>query len=83
MKLHLFALLWILLVVLNCPAEEMNASSIKQLVEQIDVHFSLPSSTRQLMSEQCSRIASQYRVEDNARQVAQVFEEVLREKNAA
>ena len=36
MKLHLFALLWILLVVLNCPAEEMNASSIKQLVEQID-----------------------------------------------
>jgi UDP-glucose:(heptosyl)LPS alpha-1,3-glucosyltransferase len=60
-----------------------NAWAIDELAEKIDAHFSLPQAARNTMSEHCWRIASQLRVEDNARQVAQVFEEVLQEKVAA
>lgn len=59
-----------------------DAWSVDALAEQIDQHFSLSSVAKQQMSERCWQIASQLRVEDNARQVAEVFEEVLREKNA-
>lgn len=60
-----------------------DAWSTDVLTELIDQHFALPESARQLMSDDCWQIASKLRVEDNARQVADVFEEVLREKNAA
>ena len=60
-----------------------DAWSVDSLIEQIDHYFALPSSTRKTMSDACWDIASKLRVEDNARQVAEVFEEVLREKNAA
>lgn len=60
-----------------------DAWSTELLTEQIDHHFGLSETVRQAMSHDCWEIASQLRVEDNARQVAEVFEEVLREKNAA
>ncbi len=60
-----------------------DAWSVQALTEQIDHHLSLPDSTKQQMSDICWDIASKLRVEDNARQVVEVFEEVLREKNAA
>ena len=60
-----------------------DAWSVEVLAEQIDYHLALPASAKQAMSEACWQIASQLRLEDNARQVAEVFEEVLREKNAA
>ena len=60
-----------------------DAWSVDALAEQIDSHFALPASIRQQMSNDCWEIASKLRVEENARQVAQVFEEVLQEKHAA
>lgn len=60
-----------------------DAWSVDSLIEQIDQYFALPSSAKKRMSDTCWEIASKLRVEDNARQVADVFEEVLREKNAA
>ena len=60
-----------------------NAWAVQALTEQIDYHFQLPTATRQAMSGACWEIASKLRVEENARQVAQVFEEVLREKQSA
>jgi UDP-glucose:(heptosyl)LPS alpha-1,3-glucosyltransferase len=60
-----------------------DAWSVDELVEQIDHYFALSSSKKQAMSDACWDIASRLRVEDNARQVAEVFAEVLREKNAA
>ena len=60
-----------------------NAWAVQALTEQIDYHFQLPTATRQAMSDACWEIASKLRVEENARQVAQVFEEVLREKQSA
>ncbi len=60
-----------------------DAWAVEELAEQIDHHFLLPFSTRRLMSDNCWHVASKLRIEDNARQVAQVFEEVLLEKNAA
>lgn len=60
-----------------------DAWSIQTLVEQIDHHLALSADERQRMSDHCWKTASQLRIEDNARQVAQVFEEVLLEKNAA
>ena len=60
-----------------------DAWSVQALTEQIDYHLSLPASRKQLMSDACWDIASKLRVEDNARQVVEVFEEVLQEKNAA
>ncbi len=60
-----------------------DAWSVQALTEQIDHHLSLPDSTKQEMSGFCWDIASKLRVEDNARQVVDVFEDVLREKNAA
>jgi len=60
-----------------------DAWSVDALAEQIDYHFALPAAAKQLMSDTCWEIASRLRVEDNARNVAGVFEEVLREKNAA
>ena len=60
-----------------------DAWSIQALTEQIDHFLALPASTKQLMSGICWDIASKLRVEDNARQVLEVFDEVLREKHAA
>ena len=60
-----------------------DAWSVQALTEQIDHHLSLPDSTKQKMSDICWDIASKLRVEENARQVVEVFEEVVREKNAA
>ena len=60
-----------------------DAWSVQALTEQIDHHLALPASTKQQMSSICWEIASKLRVEDNARQVVQVFNEVLQEKNAA
>lgn len=60
-----------------------DAWAVQALTEQIDYHFQLPTATRQAMSDACWEIASKLRVEENARQVAQVFEEVLREKQSA
>ena len=60
-----------------------DAWSVDALTEQIDHYFALPTSAKQSMSDACWQIASKLRVEDNARQVVEVFEEVLREKNAA
>jgi UDP-glucose:(heptosyl)LPS alpha-1,3-glucosyltransferase len=60
-----------------------DAWSVEILAEQIDHHLALSESSKQLMSDACWQIASQLRVEDNAKQVADVFDEVLREKNAA
>jgi UDP-glucose:(heptosyl)LPS alpha-1,3-glucosyltransferase len=60
-----------------------DAWSVQGLTEQIDHHLALPFSTKQQMSGFCWDIASNLRVEDNARQVVELFEEVLREKNAA
>ncbi|RLS77244.1 MAG: glycosyltransferase family 1 protein [Planctomycetota bacterium] len=60
-----------------------NAWAVQALTEQIDYHFQLPTATRQAMSDACWEIASKLRVEENARQVAQVLEEVLREKQSA
>ena len=60
-----------------------DAWSVQALTEQIDHFFSLPSAVRKSMSEACWQTASGLRVEDNARQVVKLFEEVLREKNAA
>ena len=60
-----------------------NAWAVQALSEQIDYHFQLSTATRQAMGDACWEIASQLRVEENARQVAQVFEEVLREKQSA
>ncbi|WP_010582207.1 glycosyltransferase family 4 protein [Schlesneria paludicola] len=60
-----------------------DAWAVDQLADQIDRHFSLSRPDRQVMSDHCWQTASKLRVEDNARQVAEVFEEVLREKNAA
>lgn len=60
-----------------------DAWAIDELAELIDHHFALPSAVRKTMSENCWQTASKHRIEDNARQVAQVFEEVAMEKNAA
>ena len=60
-----------------------DAWSVQALTEQIDHHLSLPDSTKKQMSSICWDIASTLRVEDNARQVVEVFKEVLEEKNAA
>ena len=60
-----------------------DAWSVDALTEQIDQYLSLPASAKQQMSDTCWDIASKLRVEDNARQVVEVFEEVIREKNAA
>ena len=60
-----------------------DAWAVPALTEQIDHYLALPASAKLVMSAACWEIASQLRVEDNARQVADVFEEVLREKNAA
>ena len=60
-----------------------DAWSVQALTEQIDHHLALPDSAKQQMSSTCWDIASKLRVEDNARQVVEVFEEVVREKNAA
>lgn len=60
-----------------------DAWAIDALAEQVDHHLCLPMSQRDQMKADCARIASTHRVEDNARRVAEVFEEVLREKNAA
>jgi UDP-glucose:(heptosyl)LPS alpha-1,3-glucosyltransferase len=57
--------------------------SVDLLAEQIDYHLGLPESVKQAMSLACWQTASQLRVEDNARRVVEVFEDVLREKNAA
>ena len=60
-----------------------DAWSVDELVEKLDDFIALPFSKKQFMSDTCSEIASKLRVEDNARQVADVFAEVLHEKNAA
>ena len=60
-----------------------DAWSVQALTEQIDHHLARPDSAKQQMSSTCWDIASKLRVEDNARQVVEVFEEVVREKNAA
>ena len=60
-----------------------DAWSVDALAEQIDQHFQKPSSDRLAMAENCWQTASKLRVEDNAHKVAQVFHEVLLEKNAA
>jgi len=60
-----------------------NAWSVETLAEQIDHHLALPASVKQTMSNACWQIASQLRIEDNARKVAEVFEQVMQEKNAA
>lgn len=60
-----------------------DAWAVDELTEQIDHHLSLPLGQRNQMMIDCARIAAGHRVEDNARKVAEVFEEVLREKNAA
>ena len=60
-----------------------DAWSVQSLTELIDQHFQLSLAKRELMSAQCWQIASKLRVEDNARNVAQVLDEVLREKHAA
>ena len=60
-----------------------DAWSVQALAEQIDHYLALPISVKSKMSDACWQIASKLRVEDNARQVVEVFEEVLREKNAA
>lgn len=57
--------------------------SVDLLAEQIDHYLSLPAVAKQAMSEYCWQTAAKLRIEDNARQVAEVFDEVLREKNAA
>ncbi|WP_397569720.1 glycosyltransferase family 4 protein [Schlesneria sp. T3-172] len=59
-----------------------DAWSVQELTEQIDHFFALPSNVRIAMSDACWQVASRLKVEDNARQVVQLFEEVLREKNA-
>lgn len=60
-----------------------DAWSVDPLAELIDQHFALPGVIRQSMSDHCWQVASRLRVEDNARHVAELFEEVLHEKNAA
>ena len=60
-----------------------DAWSVSALADLIDHHFSLPESTKTSMSDACWETASKLRIEENARQVVSVFEEVLREKNAA
>ncbi len=60
-----------------------DAWSIRELIGQIDRHFSLPTSERNSMRDACWQIASGLRIENNARQAAEVFEEVLREKNSS
>ncbi len=57
-----------------------DAWAVDALAAQIDRHFSLPAKARKQMSDICWQIASQLRIEDNARQVAEVFEEVVQEK---
>jgi UDP-glucose:(heptosyl)LPS alpha-1,3-glucosyltransferase len=60
-----------------------DAWSVEALAERINHHLALPSSAKQQMSESCWQTASKLRLEDNARQVAELFEEVLLEKHAA
>lgn len=60
-----------------------DAWSVEALAERIDHHLALSSSTKQQMSDACWHTASQLRVEDNARRIVEVFDEVLREKHAA
>ena len=57
-----------------------DAWSVNLLAEMIDHHLNLSSTAKQTISDHCWRIASQLRVEDNARQMANLFEEVVREK---
>jgi UDP-glucose:(heptosyl)LPS alpha-1,3-glucosyltransferase len=60
-----------------------DAWAVDALVERIDHHLSLSSAEKQSMSEGCWQTASQLRLADNAQKVAEVFEDVVREKNAA
>ena len=60
-----------------------DAWAVDRLAEQIDDHLNLPSEKLNDMRANCARIAAGFRVEENARKVAEVFDEVLREKNAA
>jgi UDP-glucose:(heptosyl)LPS alpha-1,3-glucosyltransferase len=60
-----------------------DAWSVDILAEQIDHHLSLPSSEKQSMHDACWDSASRLKIVDNARQVAAMFEDVVREKRAA
>ena len=60
-----------------------DAWAVDRLAEQIDDHLNLPTGKLSDMRANCARIAAGFRVEENARKVAEVFDEVLREKNAA
>lgn len=57
--------------------------AVNGLAEQIDHHLSLSATAKMSMSDHCWQTAAKLRIEDNARQVAHVFDEVLLEKNAA
>lgn len=57
-----------------------DAWATDELAEQILEFFRLSSSERDRMSLRCIETARRYTVEENARQTAAVFEEVLREK---
>jgi UDP-glucose:(heptosyl)LPS alpha-1,3-glucosyltransferase len=57
-----------------------DAWSVDALAETIDRHQALPETVKQSMSVHCWQVASTLRIEDNARQVAALLEEVAREK---
>ncbi len=60
-----------------------DAWSVDALAERIDGHLRLTATAKEQMSAKCWETASHLRVEDNARKVAEVFQEVILEKNAA
>ncbi len=57
-----------------------DAWAVEELAETIAVFLRLPTSERDRISGQCVQTASRLTLEENARQTAAVFEEVLREK---